>query len=33
MYTISDSNLIVTAALASGEEEREEECTQYLILT
>ncbi len=33
MYTISGSNLIVTAILDSGEEEREEECKQYLVLT
>jgi hypothetical protein len=33
MYTIIGSYLIVTADLASGEEERQEECTQYLVLT
>jgi hypothetical protein len=33
MYTISGSNLIVPAVLVSGEEKREEECTQYLVLT
>ncbi len=32
MSTIYGSNLIVTADLDSGEEEREEECPQYLVV-